>query len=97
MVNFQSLIFGFCTFESPLHCLNIIQFNQLIINLITNFSKIVYSDLSHIAPEHYTKQMTHKLTEIKAVASPDDRSVFIQVLESAYRFTLGAVAGGTIN
>lgn len=58
------------------------------------YSKIVYSDLSHIAPEHYTKQMTHKLTEIKAVSSPDDRSVFIQILESAYRFTLGAVAGG---
>nr|NP_733364.1 aralar1, isoform C [Drosophila melanogaster]Q9VA73.1 RecName: Full=Calcium-binding mitochondrial carrier protein Aralar1 [Drosophila melanogaster]AAF57048.1 aralar1, isoform C [Drosophila melanogaster] len=55
--------------------------------------RIDYSDLSNIAPEHYTKHMTHRLAEIKAVESPADRSAFIQVLESSYRFTLGSFAG----
>lgn len=54
----------------------------------------MYADLSHIAPEHYTKHITARLTDIKAVESPDDRGIFIQVLESAYRFSLGAFAGG---
>lgn len=54
----------------------------------------MYSDLSSIAPEHYTKHITHRLAEIKAVESPADRSIFIQLLESTYRFTLGSVAGG---
>ncbi|SPP80093.1 calcium-binding mitochondrial carrier protein Aralar1 isoform X2 [Drosophila guanche] len=55
--------------------------------------RIDYSDLSNIAPEHYTKHITHRLAEIKAVESPADRSAFIQVLESSYRFTLGSFAG----
>lgn len=56
--------------------------------------RIVYSDLSNIAPEHYTKSITARLTDIKAVESPDDRGIFIQVLESVYRFSLGSLAGG---
>ncbi|XP_013109467.1 calcium-binding mitochondrial carrier protein Aralar1 isoform X4 [Stomoxys calcitrans] len=56
-------------------------------------SRIVYSDLSYIAPEHYTKHITTRLAEIKAVESPADRSAFIQILESTYRFTLGSLAG----
>ncbi|XP_058978364.1 calcium-binding mitochondrial carrier protein Aralar1 isoform X4 [Musca domestica] len=56
-------------------------------------SRIVYSDLSIIAPEHYTKHITTRLAEIKAVESPADRSAFIQILESTYRFTLGSLAG----
>uniref|UniRef100_A0A1Q3FF15 Putative calcium-binding mitochondrial carrier protein aralar1 n=1 Tax=Culex tarsalis TaxID=7177 RepID=A0A1Q3FF15_CULTA len=55
--------------------------------------RLVYNDLSSIAPEHYTKHITHRLAEIKAVESPADRSIFIQLLESTYRFTLGSVAG----
>ncbi|XP_013109465.1 calcium-binding mitochondrial carrier protein Aralar1 isoform X2 [Stomoxys calcitrans] len=55
--------------------------------------RIVYSDLSYIAPEHYTKHITTRLAEIKAVESPADRSAFIQILESTYRFTLGSLAG----
>lgn len=62
--------------------------------LIRHFSRIVYSDLSNIAPEHYTKHITTRLAEIKAVESPADRSAFIQILESTYRFTLGSLAGG---
>lgn len=58
------------------------------------YRRIVYADLSNIAPEHYTKHITARLTDIKAVESPDDRSIFIQILESAYRFSLGAFAGG---
>lgn len=59
------------------------------------FSTIVYSDLSKIAPENYVKNITLRVTDIKAVDSPADRSFLIQALESAYRFTLGSVAGGT--
>lgn len=40
------------------------------------------------------KVITRKLTDIKAVESPEQRSAFIMVLESGYRFTLGAFAGG---
>lgn len=54
----------------------------------------MYADLSNIAPEHYTKHITSRLTDIKAVESPDDRGIFIQILESTYRFSLGAFAGG---
>ncbi|KAH8311377.1 hypothetical protein KR044_005989, partial [Drosophila immigrans] len=57
--------------------------------------RIEYSDLSNIAPEHYTKHITHRLAEIKAVDSPSDRSALIQVLEATYRFTLASFAGAT--
>lgn len=40
------------------------------------------------------KVITRKLTDIKAVESPEQRGVLVQVLESAYRFTLGSFAGG---
>ncbi|KAH8406944.1 hypothetical protein KR222_000894 [Zaprionus bogoriensis] len=63
-------------------------------NLCPN-SRIDYSDLSNIAPEHYTKHITHRLAEIKAVDSPNDRSALIQVLEATYRFTLASFAGAT--
>ncbi|XP_066961578.1 calcium-binding mitochondrial carrier protein Aralar1 isoform X2 [Macrobrachium rosenbergii] len=55
--------------------------------------KIVYSDLEALTPEQYMKVITRKLTDIKAVHSPEQRSVFIQILEQAYRFTLGSFAG----
>ncbi|XP_030556310.1 calcium-binding mitochondrial carrier protein Aralar1 isoform X2 [Drosophila novamexicana] len=57
--------------------------------------RIDYSDLSNIAPEHYTKHITHRLAEIKAVDSPNDRSALIQMLEATYRFTLASFAGAT--
>jgi solute carrier family 25 aspartate/glutamate transporter 12/13 len=53
----------------------------------------VYQDLSKISPEHYIKDISMRLADIKAVESPSDRGLFIQVLESVYRFTLGSVAG----
>uniref|UniRef100_A0A8W7PQY3 EF-hand domain-containing protein n=1 Tax=Anopheles coluzzii TaxID=1518534 RepID=A0A8W7PQY3_ANOCL len=61
--------------------------------VIHQSGRIVYNDLSNIAPEHYIKNITHRLAEIKAVESPADRSFLIQMLESTYRFTLGSVAG----
>ncbi|GAB0097657.1 calcium-binding mitochondrial carrier protein Aralar1 [Sergentomyia squamirostris] len=63
------------------------------VGVIHQTGRIVYTDLSNIAPEHYAKHMTHRLAEIKAVSSPDDRGFLIQILESAYRFTLGSIAG----
>merc|ERR1719486_629397 len=39
------------------------------------------------------KQVTRRLTEIRAVEKPEDRSPLMAVLESVYRFTLGSVAG----
>ncbi|XP_076068969.1 calcium-binding mitochondrial carrier protein aralar1 isoform X2 [Oratosquilla oratoria] len=55
--------------------------------------RIVYSDLEVITPEQYMKVITRKLTDIKAVESPEQRSIVTQLLESAYRFTLGSIAG----
>ncbi|XP_017481436.1 PREDICTED: calcium-binding mitochondrial carrier protein Aralar1 isoform X1 [Rhagoletis zephyria] len=55
--------------------------------------RIVYNDLNNISPEHYTKHITTRLAEIKAVESPADRSALIQILESTYRFALGSLAG----
>lgn len=54
----------------------------------------MYSDLEALTPEQYMKVITRKLTDIKAVHSPEQRGVFIQVLEQMYRFTLGSFAGG---
>lgn len=55
--------------------------------------RIVYNDLNSITPEQYFKQVTRRVAEIKAVSSPEERGVLIQILESTYRFTLGSVAG----
>lgn len=59
--------------------------------------KIIYNDLNKIAPENYLKKITARITDIKVVETPADRSTFIAILESAYRFTLGALAGGNYN
>ncbi|XP_017793979.1 PREDICTED: calcium-binding mitochondrial carrier protein Aralar1 isoform X2 [Habropoda laboriosa] len=55
--------------------------------------KIVYNDLVAITPEQYFKQITKRLAEIKAVSSPDERGVIVQILESGYRFVLGSIGG----
>jgi len=55
----------------------------------------MYSDLQTISPEQYMKQITKRLTELHAVSSPEERGVLVQILESAYRFTLGSIAGAT--
>ena len=39
------------------------------------------------------KEITRRFTDLRAVQSPEDRGFFIQILESVYRFTLGAAAG----
>ncbi|XP_026666502.1 calcium-binding mitochondrial carrier protein Aralar1 isoform X6 [Ceratina calcarata] len=54
---------------------------------------IVYSDLVAITPEQYFKQITKRLAEIKAVSSPEERGIVVQILESGYRFILGSVGG----
>merc|ERR1719464_2658213 len=64
-------------------------------DLLHQTGKIMYSDLQTISPEQYMKQITKRLTELHAVSSPEDRGVLVQVLESAYRFTLGSIAGAT--
>merc|ERR1712018_1080361 len=61
-------------------------------DLLHQTGKIMYSDLQTISPEQYMKQITKRLTELHAVSSPEDRGVLIQILESAYRFTLGSIA-----
>ncbi|XP_045447001.1 calcium-binding mitochondrial carrier protein Aralar1 [Melitaea cinxia] len=55
--------------------------------------RIVYNDLNAITPEQYFKQVNRRVAEIKAVSSPEERGVLIQILESTYRFTLGSIAG----
>lgn len=55
--------------------------------------RVSYIDLERIAPYRPTRYLSKPIAEVKAVESPSDRGVFIQILESAYRFTLGSVAG----
>jgi len=62
-------------------------------DLLHQTGKVMYSDFQEIAPEQYMKQVTRRITEIKAVEKPEDRSAFMAVLESLYRFALGSVAG----
>jgi len=65
----------------------------LLCDLLHQTGKIMYSDLQTIAPEQYMKQITKRITELHAVSSPEERGFLIGVLESAYRFSLGAIAG----
>lgn len=58
-------------------------------------AKILYEDFASLAPEQYMKQVTRRLTEIKAVSKPEDRGVGMAILESLYRFALGSIAGAT--
>jgi len=64
-------------------------------DLLHQTGKIMYSDLQSISPEQYMKQITKRLTDLHAVSSPEERGVFIQILESVYRFALGSIAGAT--
>ncbi|XP_015437476.1 PREDICTED: calcium-binding mitochondrial carrier protein Aralar1 isoform X1 [Dufourea novaeangliae] len=62
-------------------------------DLLHQTGKIVYNDLVAMTPEQYFKQITKRLAEIKAVSSPDERGVIVQILESGYRFVLGSIGG----
>lgn len=56
--------------------------------------RISYSDIDKVAPYRPTKAVLMRpIAEVKAVESPEERGVGIQVLESAYRFLLGSIAG----
>ncbi|KAI5724113.1 hypothetical protein M8J76_015557 [Diaphorina citri] len=68
----------------------------ILCHLIYQRGKLLYSDLQAIAPEQYTKHISQHITEIHYVNDPTERGVFIQLLESGYRFTLGSVAGVSI-
>lgn len=57
--------------------------------------RIVYHDLERMAPDRLMKSLTKSFTDVKAVQSPEERGVLVQILESSYRFTLGAIAGAT--
>jgi len=67
----------------------------LLCDLLHQTGKVMCSDFQEIAPEQYMKQVTKRLTEIKAVEKPEDRGALVAVLESVYRFTLGSIAGAT--
>ncbi|KAG7205157.1 hypothetical protein KM043_018253 [Ampulex compressa] len=62
-------------------------------DLLHQTGKIVYNDLVAITPEQYFKQITKRLAEIKAVSSPEERGIIVQILESGYRFVLGSIGG----
>ncbi|XP_020279973.1 calcium-binding mitochondrial carrier protein Aralar1 isoform X4 [Pseudomyrmex gracilis] len=62
-------------------------------DLLHQTGKIIYNDLVAITPEQYFKQITKRVAEIKAVSSPDERGIIVQMLESGYRFVLGSIAG----
>lgn len=50
--------------------------------------KITFSDLEKIAPYRPTRFLSKPIAEVKAVSGPEDRSIFIQLLESGYRSAL---------
>jgi solute carrier family 25 aspartate/glutamate transporter 12/13 len=56
--------------------------------------KVTYASLQKIAPEQYFKQVQRRIADVQLVHSVEERGVFVQILESTYRFTLGAFAGG---
>ncbi|XP_066597735.1 calcium-binding mitochondrial carrier protein Aralar1 isoform X2 [Prorops nasuta] len=62
-------------------------------DLLHQTGKIVYNDLVAITPEQYFKQITKRLAEIKAVSSPEERGILVQIMESSYRFVLGSIGG----
>ncbi|XP_011642138.1 calcium-binding mitochondrial carrier protein Aralar1 isoform X5 [Pogonomyrmex barbatus] len=62
-------------------------------DLLHQTGKIIYNDLVAITPEQYFKQITKRVAEIKAVSSPDERGIIVQMLESGYRFVLGSIGG----
>uniref|UniRef100_A0A4D5RA99 Calcium-binding mitochondrial carrier protein Aralar1 n=1 Tax=Scolopendra viridis TaxID=118503 RepID=A0A4D5RA99_SCOVI len=66
-----------------------------LVDLLHHTGRIAYSDLEVIAPERTTKSLFKPIKEMKAVQSPEERGVFIQVLENMYRFTIGSIAGAT--
>lgn len=56
--------------------------------------RIDYQDIEKVAPFRPTRAvMLRPIAEVKAVEKPEDRGVGTQVLESAYRFLLGSIAG----
>lgn len=64
--------------------------------------RISYDDLEKIAANRQTKYLAKPIAQVKDTpvagakdASHADRSVGIQILESAYRFALGSIAGAT--
>jgi len=61
--------------------------------LLHKRSCLNYESLQELAPEQYMKQVTRRITEIKAVSKPEERGVVMAMLESVYRFTLGSIAG----
>lgn len=65
----------------------------LIVDLLKQTGRITYADLQSIAPDQYMKKIQQRLGAHKPASAPVDRSVVVQVMESAYRFTLGAIAG----
>jgi len=64
-------------------------------DLLNQTKKVSYAELQELAPEQYMKQVTRRITEIKAVSKPEERGPLMAVLESVYRFALGSVAGAT--
>ncbi|XP_014665799.1 PREDICTED: calcium-binding mitochondrial carrier protein Aralar2-like [Priapulus caudatus] len=54
--------------------------------------RLTYQDIMKIAPL-VVEKMPYSLIQVQAVSDPSERSFLIQVLENAYRFTLGAIAG----
>ncbi|CAG0896587.1 unnamed protein product [Darwinula stevensoni] len=65
----------------------------VLVQLIRQTSRVIYEDLDMMTPELAMKSVHMRMTAVKAVSSPDERGIMIEILESAYRFTLGSFAG----
>jgi len=58
---------------------------------------IILSDLQSIAPEQYYIKVEDRILDIKAVSCREERGLLVELMESAYRFSLGWIAGGIMN
>jgi len=55
--------------------------------------RVSFAEIEKIAPYRPTRYLNKPLAEVKPVQPSDQRGVYVQVLESTYRFILGSIAG----
>jgi len=78
------------------------QITPLEINILFDLADLLHADgrislhdIEKIAPFRPVRYLAKPFAEMKAVNSPEERSVAVQFLESSYRFGLGSIAGAT--
>lgn len=78
------------------------QITPLEINILFDLADLLHADgrislhdIEKIAPFRPIRYLAKPFAEVKVAATPEERSVAIQLMESLYRFGLGSIAGAT--